>query len=854
MILFPQNPVWFSLKFINLLRNHDKCSYKPSIRQAIAICKLILSRFINRGVCNQQDFIEIAVVTTPIESQKIAKKVATKLFSYYNPPNNFQSSPINLGLLDGTDPTDLITEFDDNFDELDRILDDLNFLDEKRDTIEKIDNNWEVEYYSHYDEFFLKFFNQLQKEPYKTALKVVENNSVADFHKFKTPDDLLNFAIDILFNKINNLEPMDINPAKILELLDEIIDTSDKMREIFAAKLAKGMDINYFAQKIKSEFKNNFFRALDTLDFILKADVLKEKGRESMKTLFKELLENISGNVEDLFEATKTFGENLELEDRLKEQLIENSMDLPFQQAYKNLKSIDRYYGGDLLDHYLKKTKEKLEEFDSFKKIQDTLTQNPIKTTSWRDLMKETTEKEIEKIKKQNKGSNNTHQYLKDYTNHLIKSQHNCPEPTLKLQLNEPIHDSVNESIAKTPNKEHLSEFVEEFQNLGFSPDSDIIRARGKKLNMSSKEILRLIASDYEDLKEMVIENVEDYHHYRSITKKIQLQEWQVEELTKLSLKRNPPNLSALTALGEKNLGTVINSANKLGNKSMDMVLSSLGAGNGPDLLEQWFFSRHSIPANVKPRIKQIIKRIMIDLGIQSANSLIGTGNSGPLTENTVVPYQHGDEFDLIDLTETINNILESGKTINELTEEDFLVSKTSKGLRTIVLELDISGSMSGTKLAQMSLCTTMLIYAFAPEEIALSFFESNTHILKNIDEKVSLESIVDELLDIRARGGTCIRAALNWANNQFEKKGRSKSRLNVLFTDADIFDFEDSRKELEKIKHNKIKFVMVVPKFNYSPVMAKRLVKEANGVLLTLNQWRSFPKLISEIVTDKNY
>jgi len=33
---------------------------------------------------------------------------------------------------------------------------------------------------------------------------------------------------------------------------------------------------------------------------------------------------------------------------------------------------------------------------------------------------------------------------------------------------------------------------------------------------------------------------------------------------------------------------------------------------------------------------------------------------------------------------------------------------------------------------------------------------------------------------------------------------------------------------------------------------MAKKMVKEANGVLLTLNQWRDFPKLISEIITNQ--
>ncbi|MHA1507393.1 MAG: hypothetical protein ACTSO6_01670 [Promethearchaeota archaeon] len=114
------------------------------------------------------------------------------------------------------------------------------------------------------------------------------------------------------------------------------------------------------------------------------------------------------------------------------------------------------------------------------------------------------------------------------------------------------------------------------------------------------------------------------------------------------------------------------------------------------------------------------------------------------------------------------------------------------------------------------------------------------------------MEKVVDELLDITARGGTCINHALKWANLQFEKKARSKYKLNILFTDADVFDFKNSLKQLKIMKDKDIKFVMVVPKFGFSPVMAKKMVKEANGVLLTLNQWRDFPKLISEIITNQ--
>ncbi|TFF90108.1 MAG: hypothetical protein EU548_04660, partial [Promethearchaeota archaeon] len=100
--VFPQNPVWFSLKFINILRKHEKCAYKPSIRQAIAICKLLISRFMHRGICDIEDFIEIAVITSPLENKQLAKKIATEMLSYY------KTSPqkISLNDLSGTEILD----------------------------------------------------------------------------------------------------------------------------------------------------------------------------------------------------------------------------------------------------------------------------------------------------------------------------------------------------------------------------------------------------------------------------------------------------------------------------------------------------------------------------------------------------------------------------------------------------------------------------------------------------------------------------------------------------------------------------------------------------------------------------
>lgn len=855
MILFPQDPVWFSLKLIIALRKHEKCSYKPSIRQAIAICKLILSRFLNRGECRKEDYIEIAVVTSPLENQALVKKIATELLTFRK---SIQKPTIHIGegdvgILSDMNPQELVTELEDSFNALDSILDDFDFLDNyvEEENIDELD--WEQQYYSHYDEFIQNFHDILQEEPFKTALQVIDDNEIVDFRQFNTPEDMLSYAKNLLRDKVNSLEPRDISPASTLELLDDIIKDTKKPHEKVSARLAKNGNPQNLKKELTSQFKDDFYGALKTIDFILKTDILDEEGKNVVKKIFEDFLDYMNTTVEELYEATKIFGENLDIEEELKEKIIENSLDLSFKEAYNNLKSIDRYFGGNLLDTYLDKIKENLEDLEISEEIKESLVKNPTKTSSWRELLDSVIDKEISQIEQQNENTENLSPYLRGYTDELIKAQHQCEDSTAKIQIKQKIEESIDNTLHKSTNKQEFIDSVNHYQDLGFDIDPDTIWDQGSNLKMTEDEILQLIASNYEDLKKMIHSSSFEYEHYKSFLEKIDLNDWQIEELTRDALNMDPENIPALSALSEENLGKVLQTASKMGDKKAEIAISSLGAGSGLDLLEQWFFNRHYIPPKIKTRIKQLIKQIMIDLGIKSANSLIGSGNSGPLVENTVVPYNPGDGFELIDLEDTISNILESGKSISMITNDDFLVCKTSQGLRSIVLELDISGSMIGEKLAQMALCTTMLVYAFEPEELAISFFESNTHKLKDIDENIPLEGIVDELLDIQAGGGTCVRAALRWANNQFEKKGRSKSKLNVLFTDADIYDFDNSRKELEKMRDHNIQFVMVVPKFNYSPVLAKRMVKIAGGALLTLDQWRNFPKLISDIVSKKN-
>ena len=811
----------------------------------------------NKGICEINDFIEIAVVTSPLENQALARKIAKELLTYNEPMKNRMSSDVVKSDMFGSESAqDLLDDLGLGLSELDEVFDDFELLDNFFNELEDIDLDQLMD--ESLNDFFDRFSEELEEDPYKTALDVIDKNAIANFNQFEDLEALLDYARNLLKNKFNHLEPEDIDAAEKLDLLDEIISKTDSLKEKIISQLVKDQDLDNFKESLSKALNDNSFKGLNIAEFALKSNKLNQQGQNIVKKLLKQNLSKSNKNVNDIFNTSKVLGSNPNIAKKKMDNILNSSLNLPFKDAYSNAKNFDQYFGDNLSEQYLDEINDNFDNFIKGKNSSDIkkdLINNPLKSPAWRKLMSNIIDKDVQSINKDYSDKQMVDAQMKNYIDNLIDFNQNCSDLSCQSQLNNKVSELVDKAVECAATKDSLSNMVKDFNKMGFSPNINSIKNAGKRLNMTETEILNLIEKSYKVFKQLVIENQSNYQTYKDYLEQLKLSPQQIDEIVKLALGGAPqkqPNLEVLSAVSEKNLSQVLRSAEQMGDDALDMAFSALGAGSGLDLLEQWFYSRHNISAKIKKRLKEIIKQIMIDLGINAANSLIGTAKSGPLVENIVIPYTLGDDFELIDLEETISNLLEGGKTVEMISNDDFLVSKTTDGLRCLVLELDISGSMTGNKLAQMALCTTMLVYAFKPEEIALTFFESNTHKLKNLDENVELEKVVDELLDITARGGTCINHALKWANLQFEKKARSKYKLNILFTDADVFDFNNSLKELQIMREKDIRFVMVVPKFGFSPVMAKKMVKEANGVLLTLNQWRDFPKLISDIITNQ--
>jgi hypothetical protein len=61
------------------MRNSHECEIKPSLRQGINIGKLLLPAYLRKGHLNFNDLLNVAIVTSHIDCQEVAEKIAVKI-------------------------------------------------------------------------------------------------------------------------------------------------------------------------------------------------------------------------------------------------------------------------------------------------------------------------------------------------------------------------------------------------------------------------------------------------------------------------------------------------------------------------------------------------------------------------------------------------------------------------------------------------------------------------------------------------------------------------------------------------------------------------------------------------------
>ena len=363
--------------------------------------------------------------------------------------------------------------------------------------------------------------------------------------------------------------------------------------------------------------------------------------------------------------------------------------------------------------------------------------------------------------------------------------------------------DLMVEALCSVCDANHFLPLLDQFLGHGILPSNikPVVQA-AISLGINPDEVYDRIGNAVEQLRQMILNNLREVSRYQHLIKKINHigSDVMVELVLQCLDETNFEGMAALLAIDMGEAVTLLMSSANDSGSAEGFISNSIaykGIGGGSNLLKQWFNSRGKLNSALKAQIKVIAKDALIDVALEWINKGSGSSEGGLIPQNQARPYLSGDDLDLLDIENTLDAIINSGKSLDAITEEDLYVHDTSKGRAAFGVLLDISGSMSGDDLAMCAIAIVMLLGKVKSEEIALAVFESDTHVIKPFSDARDLDHVADQVLDIEATGGTCVDAALRWVSDEFEGVPEADFKILFLLTD---FGFFEERKEISPL------------------------------------------------------
>lgn len=329
---------------------------------------------------------------------------------------------------------------------------------------------------------------------------------------------------------------------------------------------------------------------------------------------------------------------------------------------------------------------------------------------------------------------------------------------------------------------------LDAFLERGVVPEVDPVLARARELGVSEEEVLDRLGQALEQLRQMVLSDAHDADRYQRLVQRVRsVPASMMEELCACACASG--NLEAMAALLAVDMG---GAAAHLDDDQVASALGHKGIGGGNNLLVQWFTHRRGLRSTVAARIKEQVKATLLDEALDWVGQGDGSGERGLIPQQRSRPFRAGDGLDQLDLESTLEAIVTSGRSLDQVTEEDLYASETARGRAALVVLIDISGSMSGGELAVCAIAVVMLLGRLLPEEVALAVFESDTHPIKGFRQTTDLDAVADQVLELQATGGTRADAALSWAAEELAGAGEADVRVLFLLSDYAFFEGED--------------------------------------------------------------
>lgn len=838
-------PAEFSSLFCQKMRMRKKLENAVSSRQAIAISKLLIAAAFRKGTTDltSEDYMRSAIISTAPEDQEVAREVALNIlfpkvkledFTFDEKHGKGSGKQMLLEIVADTEITD-----EDQTAFSKEILDGLgNFLDEMSSEFNLLDEKSAEERMETVDEldFYFDAINKYRNEqqPFFSLINSLNDPTDILFQKIKNLNELKDTVDQILMSNLNNIPISQLPAIPHSNVRQKIAQETKNEIEKAIAQHALGKK-EAFDASIKKMLKN-------PINMAKVAKALHDSGQLSQKD-FEDLASQAASSTttsSEIYNVTK----NTQLvTETIKEKLFDiMRKEQSLAKALEMITSLENDLKQPLTMDFVDKVLEnpKLEE----KLSHQTLPFIPMYNKRVEQAVNKSINKEIEDFKKLNQPKN-----FEDMYKDIQQISQDVKNPYYQKMLQQNLNKIGNDWMKSIPGKNHFLNVGRQLVRQGIKLVEEQIMKYGQQIGCHIEEINEMLYTNFEALINSIKKENKDFHGYSSMMKSIPLNEQQMNIVANTAFGHQ--NKAAVAALASQNLALASKAADA--NNAVDMLLSSLSAGSGENLLEQWFISRDKIPSEMRNKMKKILSKIVIQTAMDMARMKLGSAESGIMASNQTRPFREGDEFDQLDIENTMDNLISVGKTLEQIVPDDFIMQDLKKGRIALIVLLDISGSMTGVRrLTQCAFLVTMLLARLKEQEVAVALFESNTHaLLELLEEQPEIDKVIDELLEIKARGGTVVNRALTWAYEQFKKVEAEKIYF-VVASDFELFYDVKKHPDFQGLVKMKPKTYLIAPGNTINNRELKQWEKAFGGHPIQIKNEKEIIDTVCKIISNR--
>ena len=829
------SPLRFAVEFSARLRKQEtKLSNVPTVRQPVAMARLMTTMYYRKASLTPLDFINAAVLTTPVEDQEIARQVANSILF---PVERAPKQPGSARPATGSPPVKDMLAATDQF--MDELLDDLASAglsvdgimdDASGDMLDKVIDDIDAS-----TQFIDEIYDAAERgdSPGGDIANFFEHRggyTELMLHGIDTMPKAVNHAKQVMQRDGGTLTPGEIQACAGMGLAGELAAQAPNPWISLAARFCTGdPDVRKDLDTVLAG--EDAGTAARTLDYLTRVGFDPAMASQ----LVQQLVER-ARNLFDIAEITKVTGRLPPFD---VQRVVEASLERDASSTFATARALDVAHGSSITSTAWNRWSANHPE-----PTIPELAGAQACTPGWNRALEGATRREMARVAGEHAGTAGG-------LARLARSLHDLATGA-QVQACQRGFDAsaVLSASAALDAAGDVREFLDTLREIVDGsiplPDQDVLN-QGMAKHVPIDAMMEIMGNDFEVLKRLYERGKGSFKRYASMINRIgKLGYDQAEQLARTAMENNDGK--GLGALAHHDLGMTFDIATRLGGDAVNAVAGALAAGPGENLLLQWFTHRAKIPPGVRDMVRRLTRDTLVTLALDLVARHRGTSEKGVVPSNQLRPYLDGDELDHVDIDATIENIISAGKSLDTLTSDDLLVVNTQKGRAALCFLLDISGSMSGAKLASCALCTVMLVGKLQPEEVAIALFESNTHVVKAFDQERDIDELADELLDLHARGGTQAQRALEWGRTQLVDND-AEFKACFLLTDCEFFEDQKTiARELEPLPANQVHFVLAVHGA-YNKKTCNMMLDTTRGELLPLSSYKRMPQAIAEML-----